>query len=124
MKTLTDDLKELRESLEGKMNQVFNSLLIKKSTLDFVDSIALQNVIHSDDIEAIEEITESCLSINPTDSAGFDYYAKVITVSESDGIFVQLDKDSRQFRWIRWTDVNSSYDKIAIIEIMEEQINS
>lgn len=122
MTPFTDSLKGIRKVLKLHINFVYDSLLDKQSDFTFVDDIALNNAWG--DIEKIEELVEECETICITGSSGHDYYAKLITVCKKNGIFVVLEEDVNSTRWVKFSDINSSYYEILVIEAMEKQLNS
>jgi hypothetical protein len=62
-------------------------------------------------------MAEQCLSIQVTGSMK-DYYAKLLAVDSKGGLYITLENDITEQRWIRFSDVHGSYYEIAVLEEM------
>lgn len=85
---------------------------------ELIDKIGGVTLYDVEEEECDEDYTD-CECITYVNRSGDNVDAKVLQIVKDKGIYIAKDEDDSAKFWIKLSDVSSLYDKISIVEILE-----
>lgn len=106
MKTLREEYQDL----DRKINNTYTRLVNEVGGVNFYDV---------NENEEGEDLSD-CEIVTYVNRSGENIDARVLQITENNGIYVAKDEDDSKRFWIGLNDLSSLYDKITIVELLEQ----
>ena len=103
-------LREQYQDLDRKINNTYTRLVNE------VGGVNLYDVNKNEE----EEDLSDCEIVTYVNRSGENIDAKVLQITDNSGIYVAKDEDDSKRFWIGLNDLSSLYDKITIVELLEQ----
>ena len=101
-------LREQYQDLDSKINNTYTRLVNEVKEVTFYD-------VENEEDELIDCKYVSYISCN-----GDTIDAQVLEISKNSGIYIAKCEDNNERFWIGLNDLSSLYDKITIVELLEQ----
>jgi len=101
-------LREQYQDLDSKINNTYTRLVNEVKEVTFYD------------VENEEDELIDCEYVSYINSSGDTIDAQVLEISKNSGIYIAKCEDNNERFWINLNDLSSLYDKITIVELLEQ----